>query len=265
MRYSRPEITNELIDQINQLMIVNPDWNRTRLSKELCILWDWRSPHGVLKDMGCRNLLRALDKAGKIQLPAPKKNTELALHPKTKHMEHVTEPIDCGLDEIRPISIHIIENGAELAEFKSLIDQFHYLGFIRTVGENMKYMVHSKNGAPLACLLFGSAAWSCKDRDAYIGWNREQRAARLHLLTNNTRYIVFNWIRVPNLASHILAMVARRLSSDWEAKYGHKILVLETFVEQPRFHGSCYRAALFRFRNNAAYSDLIIIPIFFSN
>jgi hypothetical protein len=243
MRLTRPEITIELIEQINQLILSNPDWHRTKLSYELCILWDWKSPIGTLKDMSCRDLLRILDKAGKIQLPVPRKNVSPNAPRKITHMEHDTEPIVCGLDDLRPLSIHIVERGVDLAEFKSLIDQYHYLGFDRTVGENMKYMILSKSGAPLACLLFGSAAWSCRDRDAYIGWNREQRATRLHLLTNNTRFIVFQWVRTPNLASHILALVARRLSSDWKAKYGHSILAVETFVEQPRFRGSCYRAA----------------------
>jgi len=242
MKHTRPEITNELIDQIKQLIIDNPEWHRTKLSTELCMLWDWKSPHGALKDMSCRDLLCALDKAGKIQLPAPGKNVSSNTNRRIIHMDHRTEHIDCGMEDIRPLNIRVVESGAELAEFKSLIDQYHYLGY-RTVGENMKYMVYSKTGVPLACLLFGSAAWSCRDRDAYIGWSREQRSARLYLLTNNTRFIIFEWIRVPNLASHILGLVARRLSPDWEAKYGHCIHALETFVEQPRFRGSCYRAA----------------------
>jgi len=206
-------------------------------------MWDWKNENGMLKDISCRDLLRALDKAGKIQLPIPQSKVPQCSQRKIIHMEHNTKPTICVLEDLRPLIVHAVENGVELAEFKSLIDQYHYLGFGRTVGENMKYMIYSKSGIPLACLLYGSAAWSCRDRDAYIGWNREQRTAHLHLLTNNTRFIVFQWIRTPNLASHILALIARRLSSDWEAKYGHSIMALETYVEYPRFHGSCYRAA----------------------
>jgi hypothetical protein len=243
MAHIRPEVTTELIEQINQMIINNPDWHRSKLSVELCMMWDWKSPNGVLKDMSCRDMLRALDKAGKIKLPAPKKNVSPSSRRSIMHREHDTTPIVGRLDALRPLNVKVVEKGAELAEFKSLIDQYHYLKFDRTVGENMKYMVYSNGGATLACLLFGSAAWSCRDRDAYIGWRREQRVARLHLLTNNTRFIVFPWITIPNLASHILSLVARRISSDWEAKYGHKILAIETFVEQPRFRGSCYQAA----------------------
>ena len=158
-------------------------------------------------------------------------------------MEHDTAVITDELGGLRPLIIEVVDGGAALAEFKSLIDQYHYLKFGRTVGENMKYVVRSRDGSILACLLFGSAAWSCRDRDAFIGWSYGQRRAGLHLLTNNHRFLIPEWVRIPNLASHILSLVAHRLSADWEMKYGHPIQILETFVETGRFRGTCYKAA----------------------
>jgi len=111
------------------------------------------------------------------------------------------------------------------------------------VGENMKYVVRSRSGAILACLLFGSAAWKSRNRDAYIGWEQEQRRGRLSMLTNNVRFLIMPWVHVPHLASHILSLVARRICADWEAKYGHGLAAMETFVERSRFHGTCYKAA----------------------
>jgi hypothetical protein len=133
--------------------------------------------------------------------------------------------------------------GSALEEFKSYIDQFHYLGFDRTVGENMKYIARDCSGVPLACLLFGSAAWSCADRDRFIGWNKGDRSVNLMWMTNNVRFLIFPWVRVFNLASHILALAAQRVSGDWEGKYGHGLVCLETFVESGRFSGACYKAA----------------------
>lgn len=159
-----------------------------------------------------------------------------------KHLEHSTAPIACHLSDILPIRLETVNDVTALAEFKSYLDQFHYLAFDRTVGENMKYMAIDCYGRPLACLLYGSAAWSCGDRDRFIGWNKKQRAANLMWITNNVRYLVFPWIQVFNLASHILALAARRISFDWEAKYGHGLVCLETFVDR-RFHGTCYKAA----------------------
>jgi hypothetical protein len=127
--------------------------------------------------------------------------------------------------------------------FQGLLQQHHYLGHRNCVGENLKYLVRDRQGRPLACVLFGSAAWQCQPRDAFIGWRPEARRAGLARLTNNTRFLILPWVRVPHLASHILSRVCRRLSRDWQEKYGHPIELVETFVERERFAGTCYRAA----------------------
>jgi len=95
----------------------------------------------------------------------------------------------------------------------------------------------------VACALFGSAAWKCADRDAFLGWERAARERNLQWLTNNTRFLVLPWVEVPHLASHVLGLIARRIRGDWQAKYGHPVHALETFVDRSRFRGTCYRAA----------------------
>jgi len=241
---TRPAITEEILVQIRQTIEENPDWGRRRISIHLCELWNWRVPGGVWKDISCRDMLRMLDKTGKIQLPAPQKTATQNPRRKIEHKEHDKEPIVCGLNALRPLCVNVVESGHGLVEFKSLIDQYHYLGYPnRPVGENMKYIVRNKDGGVVACLLFGSAAWACRDRDAYIGWNHEQRVAKLPMLANNIRFLVVPWCKSANLASHILSLVARRIGADWEAKYGHGLYFLETFVEFRRFRGTCYQAA----------------------
>jgi hypothetical protein len=127
--------------------------------------------------------------------------------------------------------------------FQFLLQRHHYLGHRNCVGENLKYLVRERHGRPVACLLFGSAAWQCQPRDAFIGWTPQARRSHLPWLTNNTRFLILPWVRVPHLASHILSRVTRRLSGDWQDKYGHPIHLLETFVQRDRFAGTCYRAA----------------------
>jgi len=240
---TRPVVTEELLRQIRRVIEENPGWGRKRISIHLCELWDWRVPGGVVKDISCRDMLRGLEKAGEIQLPAPQNTFGQSPRRMVRHVDHVATPIECGLSDLRPLIVETVENGSGLAEFKSLIDQYHYLGWGGTVGENMKYVVRSRDGAVLACLLFGSAAWKCRDRDAYIGWNQEQRRSRLFMLTNNARYLILSGVNVPHLASHILSLVSRRISVDWEIKYGHGLAAVETFVETGRFRGTCYQAA----------------------
>ena len=242
----RPEITDELVEQINGIIKDNPTWNRTQLSKHLCEIWDWRFPDGRVKDMSCRDMLRALDKSGKIVLPKQNNTGRVSgsIEKPIQYMLHDTTPVEGALVSLLPLRIESkIETGGLLNEYKFMIDMYHYLGFGRTVGENMKYMVYSKDGILLACLLFGSAAWSCKDRDRYIEWEPAVRKKNLQLMTNNTRFLILPWVNVPHLASHILSLIVKRVSSDWEQKYGHPIYCLETFVEKDRFKGTCYKAA----------------------
>ena len=242
----RPDITDEIIEQINIIINENPTWSRTKLSIYLCELWDWKFPDGRPKDISCRDMLRVLEKAGKITLPIKKSDRRKpGTTPKPiQYIFHDTTPISSPLSSLLPLRIEMkIERGGLLDEFKFYVDMYHYLGYGRTVGENMKYMVYSTDGALLACLLFGSAAWSCRDRDEYIGWDRIVRPKNLQLMTNNTRFLILPWINVPHLASHILSLIVKRVSVDWEKKYGHPVYCLETFVERDRFKGTCYKAA----------------------
>ena len=241
----RPELTAERIEEIRRLIAENPGMGRTQISEHLYASWGWRSPTGHPKSISCRDMLRDLDRAGKISLP-PSRN---AAHPKgaaksPEHLAHDMAPIECALGALAPLRVEIASGGKPLAEFKSLVDQFHYLKYGQAVGENIKYIIRSAAGAPLVCMLFGSAAWSCRDRDRHIGWSKERRAEALHLMTNNTRCLVLPWVHVAGLASHALSVISRRVSSDWVAKYGHGLLAIETFVESPtRFKGTIYRAA----------------------
>jgi hypothetical protein len=245
MKHIKPAITEERIEQINAMIRKNPGWNRTAISVALCEMWEWKSPTGQIKDISCRDVLRALDKAGKIKLPAAQRMG----HPpgggrdKIDILSHNTEAVTGKLSEFMPLSITIAVTKDELRVFKSYIKQYHYLGYDRSIGEGQKYIVTSKDGIPLACLMFGSAAWSCRARDEYIGWTREIRPVSLHLMTNNSRFLIFPWVRVEHLASHILSRIAHRISDDWQKKYGHPVLALETFVERGRFQGTCYKAA----------------------
>jgi len=135
------------------------------------------------------------------------------------------------------------KHAGKQAVFSRLLERHHYLSHRGTVGENMQYFVSDRQGNPLACVLFGAAAWQCRARDAHIGWDAAARARGLSYVTNNTRFLILPWVRVPHLASHVLGRIARRLSADWQEKYGHPIHLLETFVDTSRFAGTCYRAA----------------------
>jgi hypothetical protein len=154
------------------------------------------------------------------------------------------EPIRGALRNLCPLSVSVVAPGSDDARlFLGLLAHEHYLGHRNTVGENLRYLVRDRHGRPVACALFGSAAWKCAARDAFLGWDRAARERNLQRLTNNTRFLIPAWVEVPHLASHVLGLITRRIRSDWQVKYGHLVHALETFVDRSRFQGTCYRAA----------------------
>jgi hypothetical protein len=230
------------IELIRRLIADNPDWHRTRLSKHICQLWNWRTDKGLLKDMACRSMLRKLEQRQLIVLPAARTSGNRAR--KIKDVSHPTEPIIESLAQLRPIEIAMVaKRGHDDDLFHCLMDRYHYLGCRGHVGEHIKYLVYDRRRRPLACLLFGSAAWKTQVRDRFIGWEATTRQANLQMMTNNTRFLILPWVQVKNLASHILAACVRRLRHDWQQRYGHDLCLVETFVDRSRFAGTCYQAA----------------------
>ena len=223
----------------------HPDSNRTRLSRDLCQAWNWRNGAGRLKDMAARSLLLTLEARGQIQLPPRRTASVNGLRNRQLGpIAHDQSPIAEPLQSLQPVRVEPVNSSSPAARlFQFLLQRYHYLGQRNCVGENLKYLARDRQGRPLACLLFGSAAWQCAPRDQWLGWTAEQRQAQLSRATNNTRFLILPWVRVRHLASHLLGQTTARLSADWEAKYGHPIYLVETFVEQPRFAGTCYRAA----------------------
>jgi Druantia protein DruA len=155
------------------------------------------------------------------------------------------EPIRKALAHLQPLQVGEVsmEFPSDRDLFEALLHQFHYLSYRSPVGENLQYLARERTGRVVVCLLFGAAAWQCADRDRYIGWDAATRQARLHLLTNNTRFLVMPWVEASYLASHVLGLVLRRIGADWRRKYGHGIEAVETFVQRDRFAGTCYQAA----------------------
>jgi hypothetical protein len=244
------------LEQIRQLLAEHPDWSRHRISQHLALQWDWRNGTGQLKDMAARTLLLKLERRGSIVLPPRRSvppNRMRPAQPQQMQMDGLElaapqTPIAETLGALLPLTLSECSQARKAAAgpralFNALLRQHHYLSHSGTVGENLQYLVSDIQGRPLACVLFGAAAWQCADRDRHIGWESAARAQNLHFIANNTRFLILPWVAVPHLASHVLSRIARRLSGDWQSKYGHPIYLLETFVQRDRFSGASYQAA----------------------
>ena len=219
--------------------------NRARLSRELCERLGWRRDNGGLKDMSCRVALNRMHADGIITLPAPR-NPKPVRYRSYPHIEQAVLPpdtvpsIDLGSLQIDPVLTK-----ADSLLWNAYIERHHYLGHQPMPGAQLRYFVRAA-GHIVAVLGFGASAWKVKPRDQVIGWTQDQRQRNLHLVVNNARFLILPWIQCKNLASRILALVSRRLPDDWHARYAYRPVLLETFVEKPRFTGTCYKAANWR-------------------
>jgi len=153
------------------------------------------------------------------------------------------ETVDSGLDEVSlgGLVVRPIVPGEE-DEWDKLMAAHHYLGFQRLTGPSLKY-VAILDDRWVGLVGWGAGVLKTAGRDRWIGWSAEQKMSRLKYIVNNQRFLILPGVRIKNLASKILALNTRRLSSDWKAAFGHGVLLAETFVDPTRFKGTCYRAA----------------------
>jgi hypothetical protein len=235
------------LEQLRHWVSGHRGWSRRRLSVELASRWDWRNGAGQLKDMAARTLLLKLHQRGLLELPPRRQAPTKRMRCVAAELALAQEPpaaIGCALENLSPLQVQEVSRDAtERTWIKGALGRYHYLGFNGAVGENLQYVICDGQGRRLACLVFGAAAWKCQDRDRFVGWSAQQRQKNLALIANNTRFLILPWVKVPDLGSWILGRVAGRLALDWQAKYGHLVVLMETFVEQPRFRGTVYHAA----------------------
>jgi len=246
LKYRGRVVTDRDITFIKKLIAKHPGASRRQLSKLLCEAWDWRQANGELRDMVCRGLMLALHRAELIELPpvryVPRNNVIARRKPQRVLVDQT--PLCASLKELQPLEILQVRRTREEAYYDGLIEEYHYLGYTRPVGEHLKYLIVTpKTNRPVACMAWGSAPRHLGPRDRFIGWSAKARRRNIRYLAYNTRFLILPWVEVPHLASHLLGRMARVLSADWEQVYSHPIYYLETFVDPRRFRGTCYLAA----------------------
>ncbi len=241
-RYCGRELSTEELATIGELVATLP--TRRAIADALCDTLDWRRPDGRRKDMSARVALLRMERDGLIALPPPRNgngNGNIARHqaPPDPQLPLVAPST---LEALGDVDLVVVSSAAASKRWRSLIASYHYLGYTPFAGAQLRYLIESRSGT-LGALGFAASAWSCAPRDAHIGWDAPTRKARLHLVVGNARFLVLPEVRVPNLASHVLSRVTRRLRTDWQAAYGYAPVLVETFVETGRFTGASYKAA----------------------
>ena len=230
---------------LRELIAGPPALTRHALSREFCRRVGWYKTDGGLKDMMARVVMLAMHRDGRIQLPPPQgpssQRKPIVFGPLT---EPPLLPPPDTLDAVRPLSLRTVVRGTREGRlWNEFVARYHYLGYTTLVGAQMRYAVHARDNRPLAMLGFSTAAWTLAPRDRFIGWSRQLREKNLPLVIDNPRFLILPWVHIPNLGSHILALVRRQLPRDWTARYNTTPVLIETFVETPRYTGAVYRAS----------------------
>ncbi len=244
MRYCGREFSIAEIETLRSLIAHHPTATRAALSRLACEALDWRRPDGRLKDMSCRVAMLRMQANGLIELPPPRRRNGNG-RPYTRRTPEA-EPdlfgVSGSLRSLGHITLEPVADRRQSHLWNEYVDRYHYLRFQPLPGAQLRYLARS-NQQVIAAIGFGAAAWQTAPRDRFIGWTHAQRQKHLHLVVNNARFLIFPWISCKNLASRLLAMAARRLPDDWQQRYAYRPVLLETFVEIPRFRGTCYKAA----------------------
>ena len=220
----------------------NPEITRFKLSKMVCTALNWLRIDGKPKDMSCRVALLKMEADQLFKLPPAKRGKPVRKANDPALEEAIRWPDNVQDFELKDVEINIVKGLKPSRLWNSYIDKYHYLGFALIPGAQLRYLV-KVNEQIVALLSFGASAWKVMPRDTYIGWTKEQREKNLHLIINNSRFLILPWITKKNLASKVLSLISKRISDDWYKTYSYRPVLLETFVEDQRFLGTCYKAS----------------------
>jgi hypothetical protein len=234
--------TPDDIERIRGLIGSSPAAHRAALSRLVAEAFNWRMPDGRLKEMSCRVAMLRMQRTGLIELPLARHvHANGRRSRKFESEESDPQPhFEAPLSSLGQLRLETVARGAPLRLWNEFISRYHYLGYSPMAGAQLRYFI--KDGERvLGAMGFGAAAWKVSPRDRHIGWSSELRESRLHLVVNQTRFLILPWVRCQNLATKSLRLALQRLPSDWMARYGYRPVLVETFVDT-RYRGTCYKA-----------------------
>lgn len=237
----------QALDLIREVVDSCPGLSRKELAATVCELTDWKRRSGRLKTWECERMLDRLEEAGAIVLPTKKKRRPRGSKttvPVTARGDRQPELVG-ELREVAPIELELIQTASQRQLFRELVGRYHYLGYAGTYGAQLRYLVHASRPRPtvVGCVQFSSPAWRMAARDAWVGWDDKRRGMNLQRIVANSRFLLLPWVRVRNLASHVLSKATRKVAEDWPPRYGVELLLVETLVDTSRYRGDCYLAA----------------------
>lgn len=238
--------TAQELQEVQDIVRMFPRLSKTELALTLCENLSWFTASGSYKVDSARQLLDKLASSGVVTVPSKreyKSSGKRALSEYNLDTDPSSELVG-SVGDFEPLEIKPVRDQSEMHLWNEYVDRYHILGYKRPFGAHQRYFIIStEKGLRLGCLLFSASAWALASRDRWIGWEAVDRSQRLHLILNNSRFLLFPWVHVRNLASKALSLVAKQIRGDWAERYHYSPVLLETFVDKTLYNGTCYRAA----------------------
>lgn len=248
MEISGREFSLKEIENVIETVNMFSNLTRTELSNTICVHLDWFTPSGNYKTSSARKLLEKLQDKGLVELPElinTNPNPGLPQIEITSRTDS-KEEIKGTVSDYSPVVLKKVQDKSSRGLWNEYIERYHDLGHKRPFGARQRYFIVSNKedkSQKLGCILFSAAAWSLEERDTWIGWQKEHRSKYLNGVVNNTRFLIFPWVKIKNLASKALSLAAKRIRADWKERYNYRPVLIETFVDETKYQGTCYKAA----------------------
>lgn len=234
------DLVRELVDSYSHL-------GRYELAQTIAAVLEWERANGSPKWRECRDLLEKLANDGLVTLPELRtgrpRGSKTSV-PKSAAGEPGEELIG-SVRDVAPVQLSLVRTEGDRLLWRELVGRYHYLGHKVPFGAQLRYLIRvsQPHEAVVGCMQLSSPAWKVAPRDTWIGWDDETRERNLQLIVNNSRFLILPWVKVKNLASHVLSKLAKELIPQWQEAYGIAPVLMETFVDSRRFRGTCYRAS----------------------
>ena len=247
LRFKGRVFTGADLELVREIVSSYGHLGRQELAQTVAAILEWERPNGSPKWRETRDLLDKLAAEGELILPELRHGRPRGSKTKvrqSKDGERGAELIG-SVRDVTPVMLGLVEEQKERELWRELVERHHYLGHRVPFGAHLRYLIRVSRPREIVvgCIQLSSPAWKVAPRDQWIGWDHETREQNLQMVVNNSRFLVLPWIKVKNLASHVLSLLSKQVIRDWEARYGVRPSLLETFVDSSRFRGTCYRAS----------------------
>ncbi len=232
----------ESVVVIQQILEDNKEAPRSAIAKRVCQHFGFFNALGKPQKSGCLKALRELERVGRFQLPEARRQSPQAGPKRCTAPVEQPRNLPSTAGQIQQLQLIRVETDTEVRIWNELMIQEHPRGAGPLVGAQIRYLIGSAHGW-LGGLSFSASALQLKDRDQWIGWDAQTRQQQLHRVINLSRFLIRSSVCCHNLASRVLSMSLRRVADDFELRYGYRPWLVESFVDQTHYRGTCYQAA----------------------